>query len=83
MALRASITGLVVLCFASLLLVSSFADETSVAYELKVYVWRADAGRKLIGICIPSPCPNPTTAPGYGGVPGYGGNPAPGYGGKP
>ncbi|CAL4997730.1 unnamed protein product [Urochloa decumbens] len=33
MALRASSTGLVVLCFAALLLVSSFAAETSGAHD--------------------------------------------------
>ncbi|TKW09405.1 hypothetical protein SEVIR_6G092450v4 [Setaria viridis] len=72
---RASSRGLVALCFASLLLFSSFAAaETSDAYTR---------------ICIPGPCPNPAgpAVPGYGGsqpVPGYGGGqPAPGYGGKP
>ncbi|CAO2187620.1 unnamed protein product [Urochloa humidicola] len=78
---RASSRGLVVLCFASLLLFSVFAaEETSGAH---------DAGRKMYTrICIPWPCRSPASAqpaPTYGQpAPGYGGGqPAPGYGGKP
>lgn len=112
MTVRVSTTGLVVLCFASLLLVSSFANETTgtrgkghtgsfsltlsifmntckyfimIRYmmTLDAYVLFADAGRKMIEICIPScPSPPPPAAPTYGGVPTYGGN-VPTYGGTP
>ncbi|CAO2168554.1 unnamed protein product [Urochloa humidicola] len=80
---RASSRGLVVLCFASLLLFSVLAAEDSGTH---------DAGRKMYTrICIPWPCRSPAgaqPAPTYGGqpAPGYGGGggqPAPGYGGEP
>nr|TKW09404.1 hypothetical protein SEVIR_6G092450v2 [Setaria viridis] len=78
---RASSRGLVALCFASLLLFSSFAAAETSGTRGKTHAYTR--------ICIPGPCPNPAgpAVPGYGGsqpVPGYGGGqPAPGYGGKP